>query len=92
MTSQSVSRSGPARLACGDAIYLYEGNATDLAGTYEKGREPVDVVVPVADGEPLAPEGIEEHIGHRVEVVGGEEALLGLMCADCGEYVIEWES
>jgi hypothetical protein len=36
-------------------------------------------------------EQMAEHIGHRVTLLGGEDAADGLMCEDCGEYLIEWD-
>jgi hypothetical protein len=36
-------------------------------------------------------EQMAEHIGHRVTLMGGEDASDGLMCETCGEYLVEWE-
>lgn len=36
-------------------------------------------------------ERMAEHIGHRVSLIGGEDATDGLICETCGEYLIEWD-
>jgi hypothetical protein len=36
-------------------------------------------------------EQMAEHIGHRVSLIGGEDATDGLICETCGEYLIEWD-
>lgn len=88
MPSSSRPSQSTARVALGPVVYIYEGLRAELNGMYDEGCEPVDVVL----ADDLAPEGVEDHIGHRVALTGGEDAPLGLICEDCGEYVVEWET